>query len=41
MLKTGLNFLAITNDQTGQIMMVGHLQSVGVRRGQTVDAFRI
>lgn len=30
------NKVVIRNDQTGQISMVGHLQSISVRRGQTV-----
>lgn len=29
--------VVVRNDQTGQIMMVGHMQSVSVRRGQTVS----
>lgn len=31
------NKVVVRNDQTGQIMMVGHMQSVSVRRGQTVS----
>lgn len=31
------NKVVVRNDQTGQIMMVGHIQSVSVRRGQSVD----
>lgn len=31
------NKVVVRNDQTGQIMMVGHMQSVNVRRGQTVS----
>ena len=31
------NKVVIRNDQTGQITMVGHMQSINVRRGQTVS----
>ncbi|NOT46489.1 MAG: peptidoglycan DD-metalloendopeptidase family protein [Acidobacteria bacterium] len=31
------NKVVIRNDQTGQISMVGHMQSVSVRKGQTVN----
>jgi len=31
------NKVVVQNERTGQIMMVGHLQSVNVRRGQTVE----